>query len=1855
MQPLLGSGAFSTLQTIAWDVKWYESSMTVPSTGIGFRLGVPAASFTTAGMQAAADPAGYVSSGAANALSTWNVYGRSPSVIDYWGTGAPVGISRARFVVYHYRGFLSSTSERSWAHPQGTTSSFWLSFVGNGYIRVQVSGSDVLSSRLSPTEKVSSSLISVSEGARIDVYYWQLGEAWGGLVGKYVVQISGQSSAATEITTTQYREAPVISASMIPYSTATEITLPGIISANLEVSSPVDTPSMTFRVALKDLITTYGWSLLETPRRLRYTTFGGAPVYTLKRRQLISFYGPFENEQYQRFYGYIDGFEESDGIVTVSCVGQAERMAKINVENYPDKISYAAFGYFSQDSSVEPIRDITAYDQWPLEHAIKDLCVRGGIDPKLFYGIRRVNNSNGTITDIDDEVKNKQYYFRAKTLSGDLLQLQRPSRYGNAGAGFSSLRPSDDEYIYKPEVSKSVLDYCRELSDSLGYDFRTNTLGYVVLASRNNPQRFAKFAGGTSQISTTAIQGTYKEYTSPFNNSNTVNAARVDLVVGRKDTLGTVNYSVHIMSGSQVASGTINLALVGETAGVFFYDNRFSVDGSNQAVFQLYTGKWGKYEVRTSRNAGTIWLDSILQYDYDPFTTSLPESLLTDKTVEQLRTQANSQETANHVVVVGKRKAAITDSQKTGNPNNPEIEYYVAAGADPSSIWDTNANNYVGGKVSILIVDQKISDQDYANWAAQTLLTRQRDPGPSTEITLPVVPVIEPRDPIDVADQAYQSVTSSTNQWVVSYSEEYTNTSAIMRITTTTYSEIPSYEPRQDLAVATIDTTYAGQPVINFNIQYPSIDSGTVTNPGHNLTDARIWGYTGVGISSYLITEKRIPNYASDANGTYVLMSGSAAWPPVPDSIGLGEWRAAEPNTGKVYTYKNNPYQKFWHIYDYSTRKIHVPCQSGDQTANYTRTGTHPSSYGINTNTTVYYEGVDSSIALTSIYSGVSPFYDPYMSELPDGKLIETSFDMLVSGFYRVSVWDARDRSNPTLVAWLTEAGEEDTSSEKHWTYFTAGKARKFYWDGVDNIGEWNQRNSGDYSWAARGWFEQEQRPTIGKGFYVWNDLTSSIVAISGQTLGSKLTFNPDKYSQFYVKVEVRNDKFAAEAEVGNGQAIRTVNSFDLRNAPTQNPKLAVFIYTYLPPPNKVTLKKIEDWDPTVRAYDHEVDAYSATGWTVLASGTGDSASSFRDSKPIRVTLEAVARPGGRYSGNKQFTTVKVHRIAHLNALIMDQFVTYLGEPWHQATDSEQKRITSRKLLNTDKTTDYADTDWRRGDTLDSLTNTWVFRPQDFLIEVDGVTQPIEYCDYLQLEDVPDFSSHRSVGETKSRFILAYMGYMFYLSVYTQDRSGRMAWAIDPTFIDSSKIFGHSFATVFPEDLEGYATRTILGRQWVDPGYMDTLATKWGITGGSDAYKYIQFYINRLESHDAYASDPLRIDTNGSNVTGQLSTGFTDKYSARLKTEGKLPSHYITTKQLGTWSAGVITHFFGQWTWEGSAQSDPGGSAHELLWLPDLTRDFHSFHLVPPMPFFYPRNASTVYAYFYLCTNFAWNGLPFQDAAQYDLWVAFAFTPNQATNETQRLRLSPGITVETGLTTAYKPMHNVFNYVRQDDMMHWEEYRGFYSVGSAPTRNSVLVQPSAGAYLVNTFQYENLIRQNIVQNVTADDDGDTIPNGAIEYLARIKTGTQGDRGWFATTFRAKYNWYSSSFFPTDLMHRLEPKYLYPKYSVLDYGTAIHYDSGAWVGWKDDLPITSTNLEWTDDATTMSTSAPISIGPAPSSAIGYNIFDPRYLFTANAFRRARKPLALGPRLPQSRDLIISLSLVNSRRATPISGK
>src|SRR2546429_55673 len=124
--------------------------------------------------------------------------------------------------------------------------------MGRGFVRVQLNGTDILSTRLNNLVPLYATQITPKPNDRLDVYYWQLGEDWGGIVGKYVPTQNGQADT-TNVTGTQYREATVISAALVPYSVATAYTLQQVTQARFESTGNLNQSALTFNLPISNV------------------------------------------------------------------------------------------------------------------------------------------------------------------------------------------------------------------------------------------------------------------------------------------------------------------------------------------------------------------------------------------------------------------------------------------------------------------------------------------------------------------------------------------------------------------------------------------------------------------------------------------------------------------------------------------------------------------------------------------------------------------------------------------------------------------------------------------------------------------------------------------------------------------------------------------------------------------------------------------------------------------------------------------------------------------------------------------------------------------------------------------------------------------------------------------------------------------------------------------------------------------------------------------------------------------------------------------------------------------------------------------------------------------------------------------------------------------------------------------------------------------------------------------------------------------------------------------------------------------------------------------------------------------
>lgn len=856
-------------------------------------------------------------------------------------------------------------------------------------------------------------------------------------------------------------------------------------------------------------------------------------------------------------------------------------------------------------------------------------------------------------------------------------------------------------------------------------------------------------------------------------------------------------------------------------------------------------------------------LNGLATFEVDPMRTALPSPISTTKNALRLRPVSTEKDVRNHIIVVGSRKAVVTDSAKVQTEGDAAgVEFYVEVATDPASIYSPDAENYTGTKKMAVIVDDKVSGGDFARWLARSVLYRYTVPQDSADLSHTAIPSLELRDALHVVEEKERSVDHTL--WVTGIREEWGDGTARVEIDATAYPEVPSYQPREEVD---IDEIYGGQAVMNLRMGYRNLYGESLKN--EDLESPDIFVPRARAAGGHLNVPMRSIGFQSR---TSLPLSD----PVIPETLFLS-WNVSrstppESRDDKVNNlYKrvlvNEPYQRFWNLggfrADSFAPTINWDFQVGDGTPGVYDMDYYafPEHFAAETkNDTQYYLNYDYFVPR----EGKNPFYDPYTSEV--GNLVSIKFDALVSGWYRVSIWDAvgrRTAGREVPVAWLSNPQGASEEPEEHWVYLEAGADRAYLWDGVDNIGEYNRIHSEPFAQEMAAAFEGEAL-AVGAGYYAWNESSTDRYTQIGDARAEN--YEPDgsggyvypyftmgRFGRFYVKIEARPE---SARDMGDPRVVdsRDLNKRDI-GGELMHPTKAAFVWTHLGEPSQVEMQ-IEDWSPQVLGPDGiPVGDYTEDsppqGWRRIIGNTGDPETQnarIREGKPVRIQFSPKARPGVLFHGasgmpDREKTSARLVRQAHLEAITFDQFWTYFARPWegvHQSysTQEKEKRVTSRMYANGEHTVEWRDSGYRSG--TDIARMEWIFRPSDFKADFGGGSEEvIRYGDFEQLEALPNFNPTQiggvGGGQDRAYLTLAYMAYLFYLSAFSIDRSGRRQYCLNPTFIDRSKIVTpawHAATAVFRGDAnyrpeyavqyerhgaDRYLSRSIFVRNWVEP------------------------------------------------------------------------------------------------------------------------------------------------------------------------------------------------------------------------------------------------------------------------------------------------------------------------------------------------------------------------------------------------------------------------------------------------------
>jgi hypothetical protein len=1811
MRPFYSTKTFSGNQEVTWEVTVYETPNTIASKGIIYRPASMKSTFgdsidfstaTLAAMNTHFDnntTPGLVDSNGDE------VYGRIPVIYDYWGAQSPLGVYSPGLVALRFKGYVK------------TSGNYGFGVFGNGGVKIFHESSSVLySANITETSPAyTTSLGSYTAGDQIDIFYWGKNLDWGGLA----IRVFSDSNVADseDIDWDLMREQDVLSASwMDSDESVNSFTLEEALEVEI-AHNEGQLSTCSIPVVLGGDSDIMGWQFDQTNKYL--SRIGSSDI--IKKGTLISVTGGYTGEEHPSFTGHIVDISPTKNTAILLCESVESRLTRQLSENLPDKLSYAAHGYYERTGVSNPVFGVPAYDHWPYEYALKDMMIRGWIDASLFNAKKEMRRAGQSSSEEGEDL------FRIRGLADQHIRIQRQPNYGNP-YGDASL-PEDDEYLTTSELTKSIYDRITDMTDRIGYFFGSDYEGNMVTKPRNNPSSLVHIdSGGTDTVHPAAIKGEYQAFTGGAWSKvlSNIKASRIDLVIVKSPGAGSIDVDITRSEDSWTDSITIDTSYSEE---VLYYDQVYSVDLTNITSIPVVSGEeYATYTLTiTPNDSNGAGLNALRVFETDPGEPIAEFNLSTLENIIELSGKSNIRDHINDAIVTGALKATLTDSQKVFQ--NIVKEYVVSRSTDIHAILNPNATNYDGRKITAFLSNAAIADQELANWTSRALVSQYRLPEPSISATHTAIPSLELGDPVYVEENQFGKFDATKVYWVTGFKTMYKPASAVTTIELTPFAFTPSFEPREEIDIS----LYNNKPIINLNISYPSLSgSGTISNPAEDLPEASTLSITETTVQndgSYYIT---VPTGTPSPGTELLYVETDDIWQTYGGTF-----------QNQTRYFKNNPYQKF---FSKSGTRLDFDFEMADNSSPY-----GPDGWNISTGSPAIYN----FHKIQDVYSGTSPFYDPYYSELPIPELITISFDALISGYYRISIVDARNSTQPLTVAWLTEPVGEEKSEEQHWTYVTAGPDKIYYWDGVDNLGEWNVLQSEEYSWRQRSNFSMAENPAIGKGFYAQNDVSTAMTHISDELESSEVCYPIGKYATFFVKIEVmretNSELLVVDSKRGEDPADYPDNEKNDHghlldtNASYLNSR---FIHYHLPPPNTATIS-VEDWNWGVGG-DYDPDN-PTDNWT-----SADNDCTFRDTKPVKIGITAQERRGAKFTSADD-TAIKVHRVVHLSTQIWDQTGLIFGEVWNNRSPSiYKKRVLSRRINMDEYTSIYKDPYFTLGDDIAD----WVFYPSLFIKDFGRGEEEINYLDYLQMIEVPLWNPGRRIGEDRSRHIMAMMGYLFYFSVFTQDRSGRLVWCIDDTFVDKSKITNNTDTTEFPDDLERHQRRTIYVRQWWDYDLLNAeLGTKWNIGA-----KYFGGYADRFDWHSRSAGDvlyPTKTGTYSNNVeNANLDPYITELYNrGRVKLDG-ISGTAPFSRELGSVSGGVPSTVFGtgtvgQWSWETDG----------FVWVPCISRDFHPFYIIPPMGlcgYLDEDNKTWWEQNMWPAVSDDHNG----DEALHDNW--FTIINDRTVADFTTLRMHPGRLIEDKYNNAQVPT-TVIEYQKQDDSKLYEHCRGGYTNLAGDSRDPALVV-GGDPYYINAKLYRYFGHKIRIREKNSRWYNDV-----------------WRKGWWFLTFRHTYNWESASMFPVGVDGMLLPGAL----DADKTGSPVKaqgFDPGAYTGWKDDHPSSQQQGVWAETGSASEIhwrNQNVNLGDIGSwsnQAGGSNTIEnpevnltgedlPTYANPKNIFRQfsgwptlkdiglnpyvfaSMMPQAVGPRLPETRRVLMATTLVNNRRYTPVT--
>jgi len=227
-------------------------------------------------------------------------------------------------------------------------------------------------------------------------------------------------------------------------------------------------------------------------------------------------------------------------------------------------------------------------------------------------------------------------------------------------------------------------------------------------------------------------------------------------------------------------------------------------------------------------------LEAIAVYDTslwknirDIDTTLLTNSLSLEQDIEEQR---------NDVIVVGTEQGTFNKDGQIVNPNNPIYIHTYSRAVDLSSIYNADADNYMGKHLPFEVYNERILSQLRANHISLNALKKYRDPEITASFEIPADPRLTPFDPIGFNELKLNMLPDGERIWVDTISEAMTANEYLATIIPLSREPMPSFETKAEPDIH----LFNNEPIINIVLksQGKRVSGDDASSSGSTVTIA---------------------------------------------------------------------------------------------------------------------------------------------------------------------------------------------------------------------------------------------------------------------------------------------------------------------------------------------------------------------------------------------------------------------------------------------------------------------------------------------------------------------------------------------------------------------------------------------------------------------------------------------------------------------------------------------------------------------------------------------------------------------------------------------------------------------------------------------------------------------------------------------------------------------------------------------------------------------------------------------------------------------------------------------------------